>query len=426
MQPERLFRSGSRVVFVSTGAMACSVACAMVLHGAPSRSDAWVVAIIAILWGVWTASFGRVRAVTPAWVVGVALMVRLPLIGTPPLLSDDLYRYLWEGLALNAGHNPFLLPPAGLPGLDDALRARVNHPDIPSIYPPLALWWFRLLAGFGTVVACQLATCLVDVGVTIALVWTRAGRHRDLAPALVYALHPLPVLESSSSAHLEHLALLFAVLAIRAHDAGAGRAALALLWAGVATKLFPVVLLPTMLASRGRRDIVVLVGLGSVVTLALAAPVWEAGLATMDALRAYTNHWSFNGLLYPWLAPWLGGATRPLLLVLGGVVCVLATLRYRDPAWVWLVTGTAFVALSPTVHPWYVAWALVPALVVGERGWPYAATALLGSYAVLRTLDPATGAWQEQCWLWWVTWPPALGALGWSVQRRSAAKPTAA
>jgi hypothetical protein len=89
-------------------------------------------------------------ALSPAVVVALALLVRLPLVGTPPLLSDDLYRYLWEGTVLGAGGDPFATAPAAWPGLDDVLRAHVNHPDVPSVYPPLALVWFRALALAGT------------------------------------------------------------------------------------------------------------------------------------------------------------------------------------------------------------------------------------------------------------------------------------
>ena len=65
--------------------------------------------------------------------------------------------------------------------------------------------------------------------------------------------------------------------------------------------------------------------------------------------------------------------------------------RRRDPAEVALWAGGAFVLLSPTVHPWYVIWAWVPSLLTGVRAWTALATAAPLAYAVLATLDPATG-----------------------------------
>jgi hypothetical protein len=78
---------------------------------------------------------------------------------------------------------------------------------------------------------------------------------------------------------------------------------------------------------------------------------------------------------------------------------------------VWRVAGTAFVLLSPTVHPWYVLWAVVPDLACGRRGWAWASVALSGSYLVLLAYDPTTDRWSEAPWLWWVTWGPAVVAL---------------
>ena len=160
------------------------------------------------VWAAW-----RIRTLhttlTTVWVaVALALVVRAPLLGTPWLLSDDGWRYLWEGAVLAAGHNPFSHPPLGLPQLDPELLARVNHPDVPSVYPPLALVWFRMLHALGgTPMGAQVATGMADLCVVGLLGLNLRARHAPVWPAWLYALHPLPALESASSAHLEAPAL---------------------------------------------------------------------------------------------------------------------------------------------------------------------------------------------------------------------------
>ena len=109
--------------------------------------------------------------------------------------------------------------------------------------------------------------------------------------------------------------------------------------------------------------------------------------------------------------PLLGTATRPLLALAGAGAVAWAWWRHREPLGAWAIAGTAFVLLTPTAHPWYVLWALVPSLIRGRWGWAAAAVPLLGSYAVLGHLDVVTGAWQEPWWLPWITWGPALGCL---------------
>ena len=97
-----------------------------------------------IVWGlmVWLLPRPQFSVATMLW---VALGVRLILVGSPLALSDDLYRYLWEGHVVWTGGNPYLHAPddpvwAG--GTLESLRLQVAHGQIPAIYPPLALWFF--------------------------------------------------------------------------------------------------------------------------------------------------------------------------------------------------------------------------------------------------------------------------------------------
>ena len=67
--------------------------------------------------------------------LGVAVLARLLLIGAFPQLSDDIYRFVWDGRLINQGVNPFAQLPAyymqegnQLPGLTPDLFARLNSP----------------------------------------------------------------------------------------------------------------------------------------------------------------------------------------------------------------------------------------------------------------------------------------------------------
>lgn len=348
----------------------------------------------------------------PLWVLlAIAAAFRGALIGAPPLLSDDLFRYLWEGTLLDAGGNPFATPPAVVSGLNDALRDQVNHPEYGSIYPPLALVWFRL-AALGGVAWIQALTAAADLVVVAAI----ARVAQRPWPALLYALHPLPVVESALGAHLEVPAVALTAVAIalwRRSPASPGfsAATIGLLGAGAAVKLFPALLLPVALRRKelGAQALALcVVGLACTVVM---LPLLEAGPALWASLEVYGRTWSFNGLLFPLLEPVLGGATRPLLAAGGAVAVAAAWWVHRAPLGAWAVAGATFVLLSPTVHPWYLLWPLVPALMRDRWGWAAASVPMLGSYAVLVGLDPVTGAWEMPWWLPWITWPPALVAL---------------
>lgn len=426
----RLWPRG-RDVNAAAGAIAC-VACAgvaaMALHAADGRDEAAIVVPIAWVWGVMALATGwlvRDRALPLAVVVIAALAVRLPLVGVPPHLSDDAWRYLWEGLVLAQGGNPFVTAPADLPGLDDALRARVNHPEVTSIYPPVALLWFRLLHAIGgTLAGAQGLAALADVGIAAVLASARERRW----PALIYALHPLPAIEAAAGAHLEAPAVLCCAVACLLHARGNPRGAGLVSVLAAGTKLFPVLLIPALLRERRAAQGV---AIGTIAIVVLAMPVLTAGPDLLTGFQTYNAHWSFNGFAWTLVRPWLGEMTRPALLLAGAIAVGVALVRQRDPVRVWAAAGTAFVLLSPTAHPWYALWALVPALWLGRWGWAVASVALVGSYAVLLGFDPAAGTWTEPEWLWAITWGPATLALSAEVLRswwasRNDPSPTAA
>ena len=390
-------------------ALLCSLATAAWLHSVHTRADAGWIGLFILAWGVplvWGVR-GRIGWVA---VAGLALATRLPQVGATPTLSDDLFRYLFEGLALNQGYNPFVDAPASLSHLAPDLAAKVNHAEIPSIYPPIAQLWFRLLAAIGTTAwIAQLGMALVDTlnALLVHRVCRRAGRLTW--PAALYALHPLPVLESAHGAHLEPLAVAACLGAVlwmsdRPRLAG-GCAAL-----GVGIKLLPVLFLPTLYRSMRRRDFAAVCVTGGAVLFVASIPVLSAGPALLGALSTYTSSWSFNGLTYPTLSWMFGPGARPLLLIAGIAVAIHAA-TLTDSTKAWREIGAAFLFLSPTVHPWYLLWAFTPALLLGGRAWPLAALFLQASYAVLLAIGP-DGSWHEPRWLGPITWGPALLILG--------------
>lgn len=152
-------------------------------------------------------------------VLGFALAMRLVLVGPEPLLSTDVYRYVWDGRVQGAGINPYLHVPAD-PALaalrDAAIYPKINRADYAvTAYPPIAEMFFfavtrisdSLLAMRLAMVACE----AVIVAVLIALL-RRLGRPETAVVA--YAWHPLAMFEVANNGHVEVLmvALLMAGL----------------------------------------------------------------------------------------------------------------------------------------------------------------------------------------------------------------------
>jgi len=107
--------------------------------------------LVAVGGAGWLLGASRADRANPGalrFVLALALIARLLAVLPAVPLSDDLYRYLWDGRVANAGIDPFAYPPSApeLAALrDDRVWPNVNHPEVPTIYPPVAQLAFRVM-----------------------------------------------------------------------------------------------------------------------------------------------------------------------------------------------------------------------------------------------------------------------------------------
>lgn len=366
-------------------------ACSLAALGDP-RLHVTAFLVIVTVWGIvaWRAG----PAPSLAVLVLAALATRLPLLLLPPTLSDDVWRYVWEGRVWAHGASPFAYPPDApeLAAFRDSAWENVNHRTISSIYPPAAQLLFLVLHPGGPY-AFRIAATLADVGTAVAL-----ARRSQRAGSL-WAFLPLPALESAVSGHLESFGVLALVLALHGSDAAA--------WVGAMIKLLPGVVL---VHARRRAGWAVLTALA---TIPLLGPGFTRGFTT------YEEKWSFNGSAFPIVRALVGEhAARPPLQLVGAAVVAVILVRSRDRGRIALWTTGAFVVLSPTVHPWYVLWALAAGLWCEVRAWTILAVGVPLAYAALASYDAGASQWMEPTWPRLLFYPPFFAALVWEGWRR--------
>jgi hypothetical protein len=394
-------------------------------------------------------------------VVGVAAALRIGVwVATPmPGLSDDIWRYVFDGQTVSAGHNPYAVVPAKVGG--KAVK-RINHPHLVTIYQPVSQWAFAGLASAGAQQrGFRLASAGADVIVVLLLVvWLRRCG-RSAWWAAVYGWHPLAISESAWAGHQEPLGLTLLVAAVGVGVFGvrgaglageergltptaqrdtAGRRALVgvvcggLLGAAVAVK--PVVLLAAVPLARRLGAVGTLSAMigGALAGLVAYGPflAMDGGLHGMVVTgRSFVGAWSFNGLVYEAVrglnldhaeaSPLLG------VLLVGGVL--VATARLGTVASVAAVMGWSLL-VSSTVHPWYLLWALVwlpllmseaaavslsePGSMSPDLAVPASAGPGRGGTSRKRFLTPFYGlpAWIVGLWMWSLTIGWAYAAHG--------------
>ncbi|HEX8459732.1 MAG TPA: glycosyltransferase family 87 protein [Pyrinomonadaceae bacterium] len=206
-------------------------------------------------WVVWRAPRGRS---TLALVFIFAALFRLSVLFAPPSLSDDVYRYVWDGRVQAAGVNPYAHVPS-----DDALAhlrdsdiyPNINRRDYaPTIYPPLAQIVFFLSTRVSEqVVWMKFVLVLFEAVGLFALSALLAAFGVPRQRVLVAAWHPLAVWEIAGSGHLDALVVCFVALALLARQRKRDGLTGALLASAVLAKLFPLVLLPAFYRRGGWR-----------------------------------------------------------------------------------------------------------------------------------------------------------------------------
>jgi hypothetical protein len=351
-------------------------------------------------------------------IVLIGTLCRVTLLAGEPTLSDDIFRYQWDGRVQLAGINPYQYPPnhPDLAFLRTPVDAKINHPTLETIYPPLAQWMFRTAAAFSpTVFAQKAAFVLFDVATigVIAALLSRRGRHP--AWCLIYAWNPLVLIEFAHSGHLDSLAIFWLVLALWGLAGQRPAWGMASLGLSALAKYFALVLLPYAIFKPSLRR---WVPLFLVVAVLGYAPFMDSPRTWFASLGVYATQWEFNSASFSVLNRVIGdGArTRAVLLVALVAWSLYHSAREHDPVrYAYLVIGFALL-FSPTLHPWYVCW-IVPFLsIYPNRAW-IAFTGLVPlSYWVWVNAQDG-GAWTLRPELLVVEYAPFYALLLWEARQ---------
>jgi hypothetical protein len=255
-----VFTSTKWTVTLSTLGIAMLVLYRIGVHAKSVADITWflklvVVQIVIYLGAAWLNL--RSRDSRSLLVVGLifAALFRLSIIFYPPYLSDDIYRYVWDGRVQAAGINPYRYIPADeqLAGLRDTkIYPNINRRDYAhTIYPPVAEGAFFLITRVSQSVTWMKVFMVVSEALAVwALLQLLASFGLGRQRVLIYAWHPLTVWEFAGSGHVDALAIAFIALALLARRKH-GETLIGF-WLACATcvKVFPAVLLPAVYLRR--------------------------------------------------------------------------------------------------------------------------------------------------------------------------------
>jgi hypothetical protein len=412
------------LLLLGMGVVACP-ALAVSLHipgsiwvGTLPRKDAVVALMLlsAVLYGA------AVRLVTTralprhglVWILAVAAVVRVMLICSPPFMSSDVYRYVWDGRVQDAGISPYAYVPAD-PALralrDPAIYDNINRKQYAhTIYPPAAQMIFAAVARVSqSVTAMKLALVLLEAAGIAAMLRLLATAKLPATRILIYAWNPLAAWAVAGDGHIDGAAIGLLGLAMLAWAGRRDGVAGALLGGAVLTKFLPIVVAPALWRRWGWKFPAFCVA--SIV--ALYACYASVGWRVFGFLPNYTSEEGLRQGSGFWLLALLERAT-PLphaattLYLLVSALCLGAlawhVTRAKDPdpvemaGNVALLAAATVAAMSPH-YPWYYAWLALPCCL---RLWP--SVVWLSAAPLLLYSDP----FHDQIWIPTAVFVPAI------------------
>lgn len=307
-------------------------------------------------------------------VITIAMVFRVIFLFSVPTLSDDFYRYLWDGQLVVDGINPFDFRPSELieEGVYQSgiLFEKMNSPDFYSVYPPTNQLFFTLSAWLGKgdwkvmLLVFKVFVLLLEFGTLITIKKISNFLGKGLTPLIIYGLNPLVIAEFSGSVHSEVIMIFFVALFVYLLLLNKWIASAVSLALAICSKLIPVLLIPLLVTKLGWRKTIQFGAVTGVCCLLMFGFLYNDTFLPhlFESLQLYFKYFEFNGLLYLGSkyvdGYWINGAK--LFFKLFSLIMML---------WVYLkskneMSGvfreglllfTIYFMFSSTVHPWYIA-----------------------------------------------------------------------
>ena len=325
------------------------------------------------------------------------LAARVIVLASTPILEDDFQRYLWDGAVTANGFNPYAQSPAeaqalaenigggenGLGGLarnGASVLASVNHPDLKTIYPPVAQGAFALAHTIApwTLTGWRLVCLAGELATFALLLMLLQSVGRSPLWVALYWWNPLVIKELMNSAHMEAVLIPFVLSAVLLALRQRFVPATVALGLAVGVKVWPLLLAPLLLRPLidAPRQLFVCCGVLAAMCVAFALPVYIGGLDDTSGFVAYVSVWQTNSAFFPAVSGVIerlfdlvgidnskaGSFLRLVIaLALAAISIFLAWRPWndtRDLLTRCVLVCAALVLLSPAQFPWYMTWVL--------------------------------------------------------------------
>ena len=374
-----------------------------------------------------------------------------------PNLSQDFYRFIWDGRMILEGINPYLftvesfISQGEFPVADaQALRTGMGELNASHFtnYPPINQLCFTIAALFagksilGSVFVMRLLIIAADFG-TLHFGKTLLDKlNIPVYNIFWYILNPFIIIELTGNLHFEGVMIFFLVWGLYLLYIGKWQFAAVVLALSISVKLIPLIFLPLFFqwfVKRNDKDketltvlnLTRLIGFYAIIiitTLLLFAPFYSSEFIHnySKTVALWFQNFEFNGSMY-YIAREIGylfrgyneiaiiGTVTPILVILF-VLIITFFRRNRTP--ITLITAMLLVLsfyyfTTTTVHPWYLATLLILSVFTKYKFPLVWSFVIILSYLAYVNLNKADKS--ENLWLITLEYAIVYGVFIWEV-----------
>ena len=312
----------------------------------------------------------------------LGILCRLVLLGTTPFLSQDFYRFIWDGRLVINGISPYEFAPNAIIKSVKFAQAKLLFDGMGNLsathfsnYPPINQLLFAVAGLFsstsiiGSIVVFRIQIILADIG--IYFIGKRILRLLFLNEnaILLYFLNPLVLIELTGNLHFEGVMIFFFLVGIYFLIQKKYMFSVVFISFSIATKLLPLLLLPMFINYLGYKKSASYFVSIIVLTVLYFVPFVSLHLISnyFNTVSLWFTKFEFNASFY-YVIRAIGfyykgyniigsvGKIMPLLL-LAFISCVAFFKKnntIKDLFSSFLLVLTVYFLQSTTVHPWYV------------------------------------------------------------------------
>ena len=379
------------------------------------------------------------QKIKESWLSYLAVLFRLLFLVAIPNLSQDFYRFVWDGRLILEGLNPYLHTPNELMESSIGLFPQMNtlyegmgalSAKHYSNYPPVHQMPF-IIAAFiskhsilGSIVVLRLILISADLGILVFGKKLLKKLNKPTRTMYWFILNPLVIIELTGNLHFEGLMLCLFIMSLYFIHSKKWHMAAVVMALSIAVKLVPVLSLPLFLNKLGWKKSVLFYSVTAAVFIILFIPFFSFGLLEnfSATIGLWFSNFEFNASVYYFLKGTLENINGVSVInSMGIIVACVVTLqtsylllkKRKETSQIilmilWILSGYYFI--STTVHPWYIISLLLLSVFTNYK------FVLVWSYTLILSYIAYNEFSVEECnSILIIEYTPVILMLGWEL-----------